>query len=178
MRRFINVFIILGIWMISSVCFAGYQDVYFNGDKNYIQVGGSGTNNTNYIDRSSLNVHKYAPPYYIIAINNIPYVQGVPGMEDHFLWKRMTTYRYMYDYNTHKMYVELFDKNKQPYWQYLDANFYNKKRYKSVKLFTTPSATDVYFARGEIAFALAYNMSFYKNGPLSWYAKNYFETLK
>lgn len=178
MKKLVNVFIILSICMMSSICLAGYQDIYFNGDSNYIQVGGSGTNNTNYIDRSSLNVHKYAPPYYIIAVNNIPYVQGVPGMEDHFLWKRMTTYRYMYDYNTHKMYVELFDKNKQPYWQYLDANFYNKKRYKSVKLFTTPSATDVYFARGEIAFALAYNMSFYKDGPLSWYAKKYFETLK
>lgn len=117
MRRFINVFIILGIWMISSVCFAGYQDVYFNGDKNYIQVGGSGTNNTNYIDRSSLNVHKYEPPYYIIAINNILYAQGVPGRQDHFVWKGMSTYRYMYDYNTRKMYVELFDKNKQPYWR-------------------------------------------------------------
>lgn len=177
MRRFINVFIILGIWMISSVCFAGYQDVYFNGDKNYIQVGGSGTNNTNYIDRSSLNVHKYEPPYYIIAINNIPYAQGVPGRQDHFVWKGMSTYRYMYDYNTRKMYVELFDKNKQPYWQYLDTNFYDRKRYSSAKLFTTPSAMDAYFARGEIAFALAYNMSFYDK-PLSGYAKKYFETLK
>lgn len=178
MKKLVNIFIILSISMISSVCLAGYQDIYFNGDSNYIQVGGSGTNNTNYIDRSSLNVHKYAPPYYIIAINNIPYVQGVPGMKDHFLWKRMKTYRYMYDYNAHKMYVELFDKNKQPYWQYLDVNFYDKKRYNSVKLFTTPSATDVYFARGEIAFTLAYNMSFYEDGPLSWYAQKYFETLK
>lgn len=90
----------------------------------------------------------------------------------------METYRYMYDYSTHKMYVELFDKNKRPYWQYLDANFYDKKRYKSIKLFTTPSVTNVYFTREEIALALAYNMSFYKNGSLSWQAQKYFETLK
>lgn len=60
MKKLVNVFIILSICMISSVCLAGYQDIYFNGDNNYIQVGGSGTNNINYIDRSSLNVHKYA----------------------------------------------------------------------------------------------------------------------
>ena len=52
-------------------------------------------------------------------------------------------------------------------WEYIDTKNANKN-----------SALNSIIAGGEIAFYLAYNINFYKDGPLSWYAKSYFETLK
>ena len=61
--------------MVSVLCMMGAMmvfanSIYLNGDRNFVEVGGSGTNNSNYIDITSVNVHEYNPPYYIIAFNH------------------------------------------------------------------------------------------------------------
>lgn len=164
--------------MVSVLCMMGAMmvfanSIYLNGDRNFVEVGGSGTNNTNYIDITSVNVHEYNPPYYIIAFNRINWVRGVPGYEDHISWHFSGTERYRYDYDAQKMYIERKDENGTTYWFYLDPSYFRN----GCQGFGSPAYVWWNFAQGEIAFMTAYHMSFFKT-PVTDYAKRYWQTLQ
>ena len=149
------------------------NSIYLNGDRNFVNVGGSGTNNTNYIDITSVNVNEYNPPYYIIAFNRINWICGVPGREDRISWRYSGTERYRYDYDAQKMYIERKDENGTTYWFYLDPAYLRN----GCKGFGSPAYVWWNFAQGEIAFMTAYHMSFFKT-PVTNYAKQYWQTLQ
>ena len=164
--------------MVSVLCMMGAMmvfasSIYLNGDRNFVNVGGSGTNNTNYIDITSVNVHEYNPPYYIIAFNRINWICGVPGREDRISWRYSGTERYRYDYDAQKMYIERKDENGTTYWFYLDPEYLQNGCTK----LGGPVHVSMCFAQGEIAFMTAYHMSFFKM-PVTNYAKQYWQTLQ
>ncbi|WP_346687494.1 hypothetical protein [Megamonas hypermegale] len=163
MKKTVDCIIILTILMISSVCLAASaKEIYFNGDKNYIQYD-SGMGRIWYVIVNTVNVQKYNPPEYIVAID---VVQVNP--ENNTMGKPWTV-RFLYNYDLQKMYIESYNPdNRTYYWDYL------KNPQESVKY----HVSSVPIGMGELVFAIAYNMSFYKDGPLSEYAKRYFETLK
>lgn len=163
MKKLFSIFIVLGILMFSTTCFASaFNEVYFNGNKNYISFDG-GMGRIWYVVANTINVQRYNPPEYIIAID---IVQVNP---ENNTMGRQRTERFLYNYDLQEMYIESYNpENKTYYWEYL------KDPEKAVKVHVSSRPISM----GEIAFALAYNMSFYKDGPLSWYAQKYFETLK
>ena len=90
--------------------------VHLNGDPNFILVDGHmGT--AWYLDRSSLNVQKYAPPHYIIAVNIVSVRNADRGNSD---INSVTTKRFLYNWNTRDMYVER-NLNASD-WRYLRPN--------------------------------------------------------
>ena len=161
MKKIFSVFILAGIMMFSTTCFASlFDEVYFNGNKNYIHFDG-GMGRIWYVVANTVNVQKYNPPEYIIAIDIVQVNPENNAMSRH------QTKRFKYNYDLQKMYIEMYNpENKTYYWEYI------KDPHERVKY----HVADV--PMGELTFAIAYNMSFYKDGPLSWYAKRYFETLK
>lgn len=161
MKKIFSVFILAGIMTFSTTCSASlFNEVYFNGDRNYIQFD-SGMGRIWYVVANTINVQQYDPPEYIIAID---IVQVNP--ENNTMGRHQTK-RFLYNYDLQKIYIEMYNpENKTYYWKYI------KDPQEKVKY----HVSDV--PMGEITFALAYNMSFYKDGPLSWDAKRYFETLK
>lgn len=161
MKKTVDCIIILTILMISSVCLAASaKEIYFNGDKNYIQYD-SGMGRIWYVIANTVNVQKYNPPEYIVAIDVVQVNPENNAMSRH------QTKRFKYNYDLQKMYIEMYNpENKTYYWEYI------KDPHERVKY----HVADI--PMGELTFAIAYNMSFYKDGPLSWYAKRYFETLK
>lgn len=103
-----------------------------------------------YVDRSSLNVQKYAPPQYIIAINVVS-AESADGTE----WSLyrggagkitgVKTYRYFYNWDRREMYI---DSTGRDGWRY-------------VKPLGSWAETGLLVPTGEMAFALAYNLRFY-----------------
>ena len=165
MKKLFSIFIMLGIMMISTTCFASlYEDL--KNDPNYIYYGGGGTGISFFMDKSSLIVNKYEPPIYIIAFIRMDYSTGFPkggvpeSVHPKVIW-------YKYNYNLRRMYWSKSNIDGTFSWEYIDTKNAN-----------IDSALNSIIAGGEIAFYLAYNINFYKDGPLSWYAKSYFETLK
>ena len=119
-------------------------DMYANPGK-YIRYGGASTGLSFFIDKSSINVHKYNPPEYIIAAQVITHFNAV--LREGII--KATTYRYRYDYVARRMYREVADGNGAVQWQLVDPSA--SKSYHD----------DNWVALGEIMFCLAYNMSFY-----------------
>ncbi len=150
------------IFIFMSTASANLYDDLKN-DPKYIYIGGAGTGISTFMDKTSINVHKYAPPIYIIAFKAIDYssgfaAQGVPESV------KPRNYRYYYDYSTRRMYEEYYNiENQAYYWRYIDAQseFYNQH-----------SAANLILTGGEIAFYLAYNMSFYDE-PKTYLTKEY-----
>lgn len=75
-----RLFISMGLFLwlaIGGIVIVGAESypVYLNGDRNYILCDAY-KETAWYLDRSSLNVQKYDPPQYIIAVN----VVTVPDM--------------------------------------------------------------------------------------------------
>ena len=139
-------------------------DMYRN-PKNYIALGGAGTGLSLYMDKNSINVHEYNPPYYIIAFKKVSFYVH-PSAENNGQWvedAESSIERYYYDFDNKKMYWEhkyLYPVEKTE-WEYIDPQ-------KS----DSTSGSRAMFAAGEIAFFLAYNMNFYGN-PKSYFMQEY-----
>lgn len=97
------------------------------------------------VDKTSINVHVYNPPEYIISVRAITHYNG--GSKENIEYE--TVYRYRYDYDSRKMYKEDKDDNGVVSWKLIDPAA--SKSYHD----------DNWVALGEIMFYLAYNMSFY-----------------
>ena len=135
-----------------STASANYP-VHLNGDPNFILVDGHmGT--AWYLDRSSLNVQKYAPPHYIIAVKIVSVRNADRG---NTAINSVMTKRYLYNWNTRDMYVErnLFASD----WRYLDPD-------------GSWAETGITMPAGEMAFYLAYNLRFY--GSSAGYTSNFY----
>ena len=98
-----------------------------------------------YVDRSSLVVKQYKPPVYIIAVDVVSVPDADSGKTKISTVKK---YHFMYRYDQRNMYVPMEDPNSDLDWKYLKPN-------------GTYAETGVAMPAGEIAFYLAYNMSFY-----------------
>lgn len=159
MKKLFSMFIMLRIMMFSTTCFASlYEDLKNN--PNYIYYGGGGTGISFFMDKSSLIVNKYEPPIYIIAFISMNYSagftkSGVPEtVHPKVVW-------YKYNYNLRRMYLGKPNIDGTFSWEYIDTKNTN-----------IDSALNSIIAGGEIAFYIAYNMSFY-NKPVTFLAKKY-----
>ncbi|WP_407398483.1 hypothetical protein [Anaerovibrio sp.] len=115
----------------------------------YVRFGGASVGQHYYIDKISINVHKYEPPEYIIAARWVTRSYVIAGENVYEDIRLDTTMRYKYDYDQRKMYFETTDENGNLIWKHIDPSL--SKSYHD----------DNYIAAGEILFYLAYNMSFY-----------------
>ena len=148
MKKVVAGFIMLMLMMITSVVFA-YKPypMHLGDDSNFVLCDGHmGT--AWYVDKSSLIVQKYAPPQYIIAVNVVTVDRADEGNTD---VGSVRTYRFFYNYDLRKMYV---DYNGGSNWHYLEPQ-------------GSWAETGVRMPAGELAFAIAYNLKFY--GGKSWY---------
>jgi len=122
-------------------------DMYANPDK-YIRYGGASIGLSFLIDKTSINVHKYNPPEYIISVREITHYNS--GRNDKYEQIEYDGYiRYRYDYAKKRMYKEVKDNNGILKWELVDPSA--SKSYHD----------DNWVSLGEIMFYLAYNMSFY-----------------
>lgn len=142
MKKLIISFISVFMLMISTAVASPYPD-HLNGDPNYILCDGH-MGVAWYVDRSSLNVQKYAPPQYIIAVNVVTVPDADKGGT---AISQVKTYRFFYNSDLVRMYV---DRNLNDDWSYIDPN-------------GSWAQTGIIMPTGEIAFALAYNYKFYGN---------------
>lgn len=122
--------------------------------RSYILYGGLGSGVSCYIYKKSIDVQKYAPPEYIISFKNINYVafRGVTA--------KTSIKRYKYNFDEKKMYWEVNDKDGITRWELLDI----------ISLQNGTGGARSILAAGEIAFYLAYNISFFDT-PITDYAK-------
>ena len=131
----------------------------------YIGLGGAGTGISVWMDKTSINVHMYSPPIYIIELKKIFYsVQ--PNMEKVGIMNvgaGSELERFKYDFNQKKMYREIKYNNGKAAWEEI-----------SPKEYEGTSGGRSVIATGEIAFYLAYNMSFYER-PMSTGLQYYLE---
>ncbi len=168
MKKIIHSFIIMiVITLFPTICFAStedmLEDIWSNysiqsSDENFIRAGG-GMGYIWCVDKSSLVVQKYAPPEYLIAVNIVSYGNYLSKLPRN--WS-VRTYQFSYNYKTQKMYFKQ-DDNKR--WVYLDKN----ENWDRSTWFMLPA--------GEIAFYIAYNMSFYPK-PVSGAFERYYELHK
>lgn len=73
----------------------------------YIRYGGMSTGFSFYIEKASVDVQKYAPPEYVIAVRKI--VHGDNGMINEYHREDIyedSILRFAYDYTTRNMFVE------------------------------------------------------------------------
>ena len=170
MKRFF-VFILLAFIVLatSSTVFALphgennpaiFKDMKSN-PSNYILTGAVGMGLIYYMDKSSIKVDKYAPPEYIIAFRLVTH--KTPENYTCDADDRLTRYRY--DYKSRRMYREIISReNGESRWEYIDPSVASNPNVKS--------ATLKLIAEGELAFYLAYNMSFYDK-PVTYVLKEY-----
>ena len=90
------------------------HDMYAAPSK-YIRYGGASTGLSFLIDRTSVNVHKYAPPLYIIAARKITHYNN--GQHGEAI-EADEIIRYSFDYSTRKMYIEERGDNGNT-WRYI-----------------------------------------------------------
>lgn len=159
MKKIFSVFILAGIMMFSTTCFASMFDDLKN-NSNYIYYGGAGTGISFFLDKTSINVNKYEPPVYIIAFINMSYSAGFPkgGTPESVSPK---TVWYKYNYDSRKMYLGRQNVDGILSWEYIDP--------QEVNLNSTLNSV---VTGGELAFYLAYNMSFYDK-PVTFLTKKY-----
>ncbi|MBO4401484.1 MAG: hypothetical protein J5809_06520 [Selenomonadaceae bacterium] len=170
-RKFLATLVLASSLLISENCFAE-----FSGENNPALIANMTQNRANYIncgaeniswqiDKTSLNVMKYEPPEYIIAVNLIcTSSNGLSGTNAMTLAKSQTR-QYRYNYNDRRIYVKRTDDSGAAYWIFIDP-----------KVIGTPDGYkndwDTDMAAGEIAFYLAYGMSFFDK-PVSKLASDY-----
>lgn len=142
MKKLIISFMAVFMLMISTAFASPYPD-HLNGDPNYILCDGH-MGVAWYVDRSSLNVQKYAPPQYIIAVNVVTVPDADKGS---MAISQVKTYRFFYNSDLVRMYL---DRNLNDDWSYIAPN-------------GSWAQTGIVMPTGEIAFALAYNYKFYGN---------------
>lgn len=160
----------------TNLLFTGNCFAEFNGESDPTLIAAMNQNRANYIscgaeniswqiDKTSLNVLKYEPPEYIIAVNLIcTSSNGLSGTNAITLAKSQTR-QFRYNYNDRRIYVKRSDDSGAVYWIFIDP-----------KVIGTPEGYkndwDTDMAAGEIAFYLAYGMSFFDK-PVSKLAGDY-----
>ena len=151
--------------MIAANCFAwsnnpATMEALKSNPQNYIYYGYTGPGGTLYIDKLSIGIEKYEPPNYVIKFKSISY--------DIFPSKKYANeywVKYYYNYDTKKIFRETKDRNNNTTLEPIDEKKYSK----------LPANQKWILNGGEIAFYLAYNMSFY-NEPISELLKEYLKT--
>lgn len=163
MRKILGLMVCIFV-MFSGNCFASTgSSVLINSlknDPNYIYIGGVGSGFAILLDKTSINVHEYNPPYYTIAFIRIDYSNIPPRVPIEAI--KSSVHRYHYDYDTRKIFSEGFDKT----WHYVDP----------VDLSKTNGGRSM-LAEAELVFYLAYDMSFFDK-PLSPRMQEYIKTGK
>lgn len=149
MKKIFSVFIIISVMMFSTACFASMFDDLRN-NPNYIYCGHTGSGFAIFLDKTSINVHEYNPPYYTIAFIRINWASTPPMYSSTGEVAKPKVQRYHYDYDTRKIYKEDFDINNNAFWEYVDPVDYSK----------TNGGRSI-LAEAELVFYLAYNMSFF-----------------
>lgn len=157
MKKLLGVFILIMVMTIPAISSASLFNDLRN-DPNYIYLGHIGTGTGLFLDKTSINVHEYNPPYYTIACVNLWWAYPDPR-KDELLKTRV--HRYRYDYAKKEIYFEKHDINNNPYWDELNP-----------KEFLKMESSQAFLVEPELVFYLAYNISFYDK-PLSPKAKAY-----
>lgn len=141
------------VFLLSSTAYAYDWCKHYKGDPNYPMVTGH-TQVATFIDKSSISVQRYDPPYYVVAICVFYAPDGGYG--------QMYGYhveRFFYNNDTTKMYVDvtndelLRDLDKSGWW-YL------------CPLYESGTINYQFMTEGEAAFYTAYHMKFY--GRYRW----------
>lgn len=155
--------------IFSGNCFAESEDLLNEFKQKRADYINCGAENISYnVDKNSLNVLKYAPPEYIISVNLIYYSSNGLKGENLKEFARTLNRQYRYDYNERRMYVKRSDDSGAAYWIFVDPKMIDKlEGYKN--------DWDMDMAAGEIAFYLAYGMSFFDT-PVSEQAKQIIKT--
>ena len=178
MRNLFGLIVALAVFMISSVSYARINgndpavlaDMYKN-PMHYVHIGADNFGMTYYLDRTSVNVQEYAPPNYIIACTKVYHHRTYVGNADEeqagYTSERVN--RYKYDYASRKMYVERYDSVGNPYWEYLAPLTDEQQRTMSGG---AARGYERAVAQGEIAFFVAYRISFYER-PTTEVAKQF-----
>lgn len=166
MKKFFT--LLLAIIFLPTICFAanllGEEDKVTlndlrNNPLNYLAVGSSDREISLYIDKNSIHVQEYAPPNYIIAFTEVAYSVPINAKSPSEISARTYLVRYKYNLDEQKMYRELKDS---------DENFIEWQ-----EVIPVSSGADIPFtAKGEVAFCLAYNRSFYDE-PMTIYLQFY-----
>lgn len=165
--KFLVAFAVLLIFMTGN-CFAfdgviGTYDPESLADmkknpQNYISCGGLGTDVGAYVYKNSIDVQKYAPPEYVIAFKEVYRIVHRDKTET----VKYVMERYKYNFKEKKIYLEIKYENGRTEWELLDTN----------SLKEGPVGKRTILAAGEIAFYLAYNISFFDK-PLTDFAQNF-----
>lgn len=155
-------FLVLTIFLMTGNCFAripGNPDPETLADMNqnprdYISYGGLGSGVSCYIYKNSIDVQKYAPPEYIIAFKNVNYVaiRGVVA--------KTSIERYKYNFEEKNIYFEVNYDDGRTEWKLLNT----------LSLQNGTGGEKSILAAGEIAFYLAYKMSFFDK-PITYFAE-------
>ena len=152
MKRIFILLLGLLVFAVSGVAFANYP-MYLTGDRNFILCDGHmGT--AWYVDASSLNVLRYEPPEYVIAVDVVT-ARSAVGNEDDFysggsgMVTDVSTMRFLYDWDACAMYAW---NDAEMDWYYLPPG-------------GSWAETGITMPAGEIAFYLAYRMKFYGSRP-------------
>lgn len=170
-RKFLATLVFASSLLMSGNCFAE-----FSGENDPALLASLNQNRANYIncgaenisyqiDKTSLNVLKYEPPEYIISISMI--IQSSNGLSgtDALALAKSRTRQFRYNYNDRRIYVKRTDNSGAAYWIFIDP-----KVVGTLEGYKNDWDTDM--AAGEIAFYLAYGMSFFDK-PVSKLASDY-----
>ena len=96
-----------------------------------------------YVDKSSLNVQRYDPPYYVIAVNVVTVPDAAGGNQS---MNNVKTFRFFYNIDQKGMYIDQHTGNDD--WALLDVE-------------DPAERAGLPMAIGEAAFYQAYHMKFY-----------------
>ena len=146
------------IMFTSASAFLGEQNQAVKDDMNsqpekYISSYGVGMGLQYYVDKTSIEVHQYNPPYYIIAYRGT-YCKSPENHIGYCDDEHNHMNRFRYDYSKREMYLEVYDREGQARWEYIDPLVVNNPSTKPGEL--------RWIYEGELAFYLAYNMGFYE----------------
>lgn len=153
MKQAVRILVVFFVFVVAviGVGQAKVYPKYFDDNQDLILITGR-MGLAFYVDRSSLVVEEYEPPQYIITVNVVR-IEFPQKREPNGELSRkgaeivaVDPYRFFYNYDKQLMFI---DKNRTDNWLYLPAR--------------DPSERGLPVGRlaGEMAFALAYNMSFY-----------------
>ena len=152
MKRIIMLLVGISMLVLPAAVSANYP-MYLNGDRNFIRCDGHmGT--AWYVDASSLNVLRYEPPEYVIAVDVVT-ARSAIGNEDDFysggsgMVTDVRTMRFLYDWDACAMYAW---SDAEMDWYYLPPG-------------GSWAETGITMPAGEIAFYLAYHTKFYGSKP-------------
>ena len=164
----------LMLMFIASSCFAGpygknnpiiLEDMYKN-PSNYVNIVTENFGLSYYLAKNTINVEKYSPPNYIISFKMI-YHLFTPDKDmikevEYAGYANNSTIRYKYDYSSRKMQIEKYDENHNPYWSDVDVSPITPEKSKKMRGQDFRDR-EREIGGGEIAFYLAYKISFFDN---------------